>query len=134
MGVGRKHGYEIDLNMLWLEIRRFLIFNTNSLWKSFLITEGGGEKNKPTTLTNGQHVYEDITPDDACSSRELGSVNQHMPSHPPLTGASPHSPHAALQQHMVKQRLPEAKMCWHRIRFRQQSGLRFKAKLVHGSI
>lgn len=44
MGVGRKHGYEIDLNMLWLEIRRFLIFNTNSLWKSFLITEGGGEK------------------------------------------------------------------------------------------
>lgn len=62
MGVGRKHGYEIDLNMLWLEIRRFLIFNTNSLWKSFLITEGGKKNpNKSTTLTNGQHVYEDIT-------------------------------------------------------------------------
>lgn len=46
MGVGGKHGHEIDLNMLWLEIRRFLIFNTNSLWNSFLMTEAKERKPK----------------------------------------------------------------------------------------
>lgn len=48
--------------MLWLGIRRFLIFSTTNLWNSFLITEIK-EPKIPNPLTETQNVCEDVTQD-----------------------------------------------------------------------
>lgn len=48
--------------MLWLGIRRFLIFSTTNLWNSFLITEIK-EPKIPNPLNETQNVCEDVTQD-----------------------------------------------------------------------